>query len=121
MRRIAFATILLLLASMLFTALCVSAYSRSQSTEQKPKVQLTLVKLDGLEKALTAHKGKIVVVYLWGGYSVPDQKWLAEKVVGMQERFAKQPIIFMTVCHSPVDRDDPKQLEKQRMRILEVL
>jgi len=62
-----------------------------------------------------------VVVYLWGDYSVPDQKWLAEKVVGMQERFAKQPIIFMTVCHSPVDRDDPKQLEKQRMRILEVL
>jgi len=50
MRRIAFATILLLLASMLFTALCVSAYSRSQSTEQKPKGQLTLVKLDGLKK-----------------------------------------------------------------------
>lgn len=76
-------------------------------------MELTIVRLADLEKTIKAQQGKIVVVYIWGDYSVPDRTRLAD-VVQMQQRMSRAPIVFMTVCHSPVDRDDPQQYEKHR-------
>src|SRR5262245_22856744 len=42
-------------------------------------------------------------------------------VVQMQQRMSKAAVVFLTVCHSPVDRDDPKEYEKHRTRNLEFL
>jgi hypothetical protein len=72
--------------------------------------------LADVQKAIKGHEGKVVVLYLWGQYSVPDCKWLVD-VVQLQKRPSMQPVAFMTVCHAPADRGNPQRLEKGRLRV----
>jgi hypothetical protein len=83
-------------------------------------VDLKVIRIGELETAIKSHRGKVVIVYMWGDYSAPDVKVLTD-VAKMQKRMAKEPIVFMTLCHSPVHRDDPKLYEKKRASNLEVL
>src|SRR4051812_11602737 len=105
---------------LLVVACLVPSTAQPQSGGSSDMVELTVVRLADLEKAIKGHQGKNVVVYMWGDYSVPDRKTLLD-VVQMQQRMSKAPVVFITVCHSPVDRDDPKQYEKHRARNLEFL
>ena len=58
---------------------CSITVGGSNASLQADKVELTVIKLTQFEKALKAHEGKVVVVYLWGDYSAPDRKVLADQ------------------------------------------
>ncbi|MGE3807376.1 MAG: TlpA family protein disulfide reductase [Gemmataceae bacterium] len=84
------------------------------------RVELTQVSGADYQKTLAAHRGKTVVVYIWGDYSVPDIQWL-EEVVALHQRLAGRPIAFITVCHAPLQRDEEDERVKRREHNLKVL
>jgi hypothetical protein len=44
-------------------------FAQPAPSADSDEVELTIVKLAGLEKAIKSHQGKVVVVYMWGDYS----------------------------------------------------
>lgn len=104
------------------TMLCSCALLFAHAVQaQTNDVKLSAVKFAELEKQLNSFRGKCVVVYIWGDYSVPDRAMIPA-VVNLQQRYANKPIVFVAVCHSGFcSPDHRKDWERQQARNLEFL
>ncbi len=82
------------LAGLLLT---LSAAAPAQEKAAPAKVELKVVKYDGLGDLVRENRGKVVVVDFWATTCVPCQKEMPN-LVKMQQRYAKDGLVAVTVA-----------------------
>lgn len=88
-------------------ALTLVVGTPSASAEEKAKITFEKVDYAGLDKAVAKHKGKVVVMDLWGFWCIPClQKF--PKFVKMSEKYKGKDVVFMSLC-LPIEEDNTIQ------------
>lgn len=72
-------------------------------------VKLEPVSLEGLEKAVAAHKGKIVVIDVWANFCVPCKEKFPHMVM-LANKHAKDGVVFISLTVDEKE-DEAKALE----------
>lgn len=80
-----------------------------------PTVKLEVIKWPALEKAIAAHKGKVVVLDIWADYCIPCKKEFPH-LVELHEKYAKDGLVCISIAVDDADEKDKclKFLQKQK-------
>ena len=77
-------------------------------------VQLKTIKYDQLVEAVKAHRGKVVVVDVWGDFCIPCKKEFPH-LVEMYKKYSGDGLVCISVCIATSDddlkKDEPKALK----------
>jgi thiol-disulfide isomerase/thioredoxin len=97
-------------------ALCLTA-APLRSEEPKPEITLVKIKADEVEKAVAAHKGKVVVVDVWAEFCAPCKKNFPH-LVHLHKQFAKDGVVCISLSVDPEEayKDALEFLKKQDAR-----
>jgi thiol-disulfide isomerase/thioredoxin len=87
----------------------------SETKEEARPVELQVVKLDQLKKALAAQSGKVVVLDFWADYCVPCKEEFPH-LVEMHRKHAAEGVVCMSVSLDPATEkaNALKFLQKQK-------
>lgn len=76
---------------------------------QEPKVQMSLVKYEGLKQEVLKHRGKVVLVDFWATYCPPCMAAFP-KIIEMQKKYSDQGFVVISV--SGDDAMNPEKVKK---------
>jgi thiol-disulfide isomerase/thioredoxin len=78
------------------------------------EIKLEPVNLDGLLKAIQAHKGKIVVVDVWANFCIPCKEKFPH-MVELANKHAKDGVVFISLTiDDPEDKDKALEFLKKQ-------
>jgi len=69
---------------------------------QPPEVKLEVVKWPGLEKAIAAHKGKVVLIDIWADFCIPCKKEFPH-FIELHHKYAKDGLVCISVSVDDID------------------
>ena len=72
---------------------------------QEKKIEMTMVKYDGLKQEILKHRGKVVIVDFWATNCPPCILALPH-YVELQKKFADKGLVVITVSVDPVDNKE---------------
>jgi thiol-disulfide isomerase/thioredoxin len=81
------------------------------SQGQEKKIELTLVKYDGLKQEVLKHRGKVVVLDFWATTCVPCLAHFPD-VVEMQKKYADKGLVVISVSLDKTDEDTVKRANR---------
>lgn len=96
---------------LLAAALCVSAVRAAD----EPAIEIKEVKLDGLEKLIASHKGKVVVVDFWATFCLPCREEFPN-LVKMHKELADKGVVCISVS---IDEPEKKNAALRFLRLQE--
>jgi thiol-disulfide isomerase/thioredoxin len=82
----------------------------------KPAPAFALEDLSGKKVSLTSYKGKAVLINFWATWCAPckiETPWIVE----LRDQYASQGFEVLGVSADDLNRDDPKELAKDKMEI----
>jgi hypothetical protein len=97
---------------------CLGLFSVPLPGELSGKVEVKVVKMDELRRAIQRHEGRPVILYFWGSYSIPDTKELPQ-FVALQARY-RGKVAAISASVDPVSVD-PETNDRRRAIILKLL
>lgn len=90
---------------MRYAAIACLCFAVPAFAADEPKVTLEKVSIDGLLRAVEAHKGKIVVIDVWANFCVPCKEKFPH-MVELANKHAKDGVVFISLTvDEPEDKD----------------
>ena len=84
------------------TAILFAALLAVPGAAAEPKITIETTNLDGLLKAVAAHKGKIVVIDVWANFCLPCKEKFPH-MVKLANDHAKDGVVFISLSVDEVD------------------
>jgi thiol-disulfide isomerase/thioredoxin len=83
----------------------VAAFLPTANSDPPADVKLEVVKWPGLEKTLSGHKGKVVVIDLWADFCIPCKKEFPH-FVEMHQKYAKDGLVCISLSVDDAEDKD---------------